>query len=207
MIHSLTTVWTGKDGPLLDAMIDLYTPDAHQIIDVCCNARRIWKGSTKQVYGYDIDPTVMPDKVCSWDALPDADNTIDALIFDPPHLPRGTTTAPGYEQKFGIKKGELPSWRPPLVEAFRVLKPQRCAFVKVQDFINARRLVRRSHYTCRVAERIGFRVEDIIIKVRRPSIASSTWKKAMHARTTHCYWIVLRKPGKRIVAEIDWINS
>lgn len=209
-VHTLTSVWTEPlEGGLLDALIDLHVPGASRMIDICCNVRRIWRGSkyAHKVYGYDIDPAVKPDAICNWDSLPDADNSVDIVVFDPPHLPRHTTTAPGYERKFGIVIGQLPSWRPPLMEAKRVLRPQGCVLAKVQDFVNADRYVRRSHYLCRVAERLGFRVEDIIVKVRRPTAASSKWKKARRSRTKHCYWVVLQKPGRRLSKQQEWFDQ
>ena len=51
----LESVWIGKDNALLDAMFEFYAPSAKRVIDVCCNARRMWKGSTtgaKVAYNY-----------------------------------------------------------------------------------------------------------------------------------------------------------
>ena len=80
----LESVWIGKDNALLDAMFEFYAPSAKRVIDVCCNSRRMWKGSTTgaKVAYYDRDPAMQPDVVAHWHDMPDADGTVDVLVYE-----------------------------------------------------------------------------------------------------------------------------
>ena len=68
----LESVRMGRDSDLLDDMLDFYAPTAKRIVDVCCNRRKMWKGTRwgNKVTGYDINQEVMPDVVTGWNALP-----------------------------------------------------------------------------------------------------------------------------------------
>ena len=72
----LESVRMGRDPELLDDMLDFYAPTAKRIVDVCCNRRKMWKGTRwgGKVIGYDINPEVLPDVVSGWHELPDMDS-------------------------------------------------------------------------------------------------------------------------------------
>ena len=80
----IESVFYGKDNALLDTMFNFYKPEATRVVDVCCNSRKMWKGTKigPCVIGYDIDPQWSPDQVCGWDNLPDSDKSVDVLVYD-----------------------------------------------------------------------------------------------------------------------------
>lgn len=203
-VSRMESVYIGRDGPLLDAMLSFYAPSAQRIVDVCCNARRIWKGSVsaQKVVGYDIDPATRPDVVCGWHDLPDANGTVDVLIYDPPHLPIAAASQKS-DQKFAASFGlgrsvnadNIESLHAPfLAEARRVLRPDGLLFAKIKDYIHNHKYQWNLELFNAHVRAAGLTPCDLIIK-RDPSggnLKSGRWEKAHHARNVHCYWSVVR---------------
>lgn len=201
----IESVHIGRDGELLDKMLAFYAPHANRIVDVCCNERRIWKRSeaAKLVVGYDIDPSVQPDVVCGWDSLPDNDDTVDVLVYDPPHLPLAAASAKS-NQKFAsdfglgrsVKGDNIAAIHMPfLMEARRVLRPDGLVFAKIKDYIHNHKYQWNLELFNAEVRAIGLTPCDLIIK-RDPSagnMQSGRWKRTHHARNVHCYWVVVRK--------------
>lgn len=212
----LESVWIGKDSGLLDAMLDFYAPTASRIIDVCCNERRMWKGSSwaPKVVGYDRDPAMNPDVVCEWHALPDADGSVDVLVYDPPHMPVAAASPKSlerYRTDYGlagsVKADNIDSLHAPFLrEAARVLRDDGLVFAKIKDYVhNHRYQWNLAMFNERVRE-AGLTACDLLIK-RDPcggNLKSGRWKLAHHAKNTHCFWVVVRKSHrcepKRIAA-------
>jgi hypothetical protein len=128
----IESVMLARDPEVLDAMFDFYAPEATRIVDVCCNRRKMWKGTKwgSKAVGYDLNPEMNPDLVTGWDDLPDPDSSIDVLCYDPPHLPAAAATQASlkqYVEDYGLKqtcKGDNVAalHLPFLVEAKRVLR-------------------------------------------------------------------------------------
>jgi len=200
----IESVWIGRDNPLLDAMIDFYYPASNRIVDVCCNSRKMWKGTKwgSKVTCYDINPEVKPDVVTNWSSLPDGDKTVDILCYDPPHLPIAAASEKSLNQyvtDYGLKEtceGDNVSslHLPFLTEAKRVLVPDGLIFAKIKDYIHNHKYQWNLEYFNQEVRRAGLTPCDLIIK-RDPcggNLKSGRWKKAYHAKNTHCYWVVVR---------------
>jgi len=200
----MESVWIGKDNKLLDAMLDFYAPRATRIIDVCCNARRMWKGSqwAGKVACYDVDPSVKPDVACPWDALPDQDQSVDVLVYDPPHLPLAAASPKSlahYSRGYGLKmsSGEdnVADLHPPfLKEAKRVLRPDGIILAKIKDYVHNHRYQWNLEMFKQAARQAGLTPCDLVIK-RDPcggNLKSGRWQRAHHAKNVHCYWVVIR---------------
>ena len=57
---------------------------------------------------YDRDPAMKPDVVAHWHDMPDADGTVDVLVYDPPHLPDAAASPQSlarYGKDYGLGKG------------------------------------------------------------------------------------------------------
>lgn len=201
----LESVFMGRDAPLLDEMLAFYAPNAQRIVDVCCNARRIWKGSqaAQRVVCYDVDPAVQPDVVAEWSALPDADESVDVLIYDPPHLPVAAaspksdqTFAANYGLGRSVKADNIASMHAPfLAEAKRVLRPDGLVFAKIKDYIHNHKYQWNLELFNAEVRAAGLTPCDLVIKVDpcAGNLKSGRWAKAHHARNVHVYWAVVRK--------------
>jgi hypothetical protein len=200
----LDSVWIGKDAPLLDAMFDFYQPTAVRVIDVCCNARRMWKGSKwgQRVAYYDADSGQKPDVVTEWSALPDASGSVDVLVYDPPHMPIASASAKSFDQyveNYGlgrsVKGDNIAQMHAPfLAEAKRVLRYDGLIFAKIKDYVHNHRYQWNLEHFNAAVRAAGMTPCDLIIK-RDPcggNLKSGRWKKAHHARNSHCYWVVVR---------------
>lgn len=207
-MERLESVWVGKDNLLLDAMFEFYAPNARRIIDVCCNARRMWRGSKigDSVVYYDRDPSVLPDVVTEWDNMPDADNSVDVLVYDPPHLPDAAASEKSlqrYGKDYGLGKGikddNIRGLHPAfLAEAKRVLKHDGLIFAKIKDYVHNHKYQWNLELFNAAVRCSGMTPCDLIIK-RDPcggNLKSGRWKKAHHAKNTHCYWVVVRNSAR-----------
>ena len=193
-----------RDPEVLDAMFDFYAPNSERIVDVCCNRRKMWKGTRwgDKVTGYDLDPLMSPDEVTGWDNLPDPDQSVDVLCYDPPHLPtaaKNTAKLSGYDG-FGLDTTTCADTNvaalhlPFLTEAKRVLRQDGLIFAKIKDYIHNHRYQWNLQYFNTAVRAAGLTPCDLIIK-RDPcggNLKSGRWKKAHHAKNCHCYWVVVR---------------
>lgn len=200
----LESVYMGKDDKLLNEMFDFYAPNVTEIIDVCCNRRRIWKRCFYEgkVRFYDCDFQWKPDVVCKWDALPDRNQSIDLIIYDPPHLPLAAASEKSlkrfsidYGLTFSTKKDNIESLHLPfLKEAKRVLKYDGLIFAKIKDYIHNHKYQWNLELFNKSARIVGFTPCDLIIK-RDPcggNLKSGRWKNRVHVKNVHCYWVIIR---------------
>lgn len=197
---SLSSVWSGNDAGLLVQMIPLYCKDPKLIVDATAGGRTMWKGVQWEVTFCDADPEKNPDIVTCWTELSNHVADVDLLVFDPPHWP---TSSKGegrkFNERYGLKdrggsRAIIDLFTPFLEEASRVLQPKGVVFAKICDLVNGRKSRWQHVEFINQAEKCGFTVCDLIVKVRTsPGPESSTWKNQIHARKRHSYWIVLRK--------------
>jgi len=202
----IESVWVGKDAPLLDSMFEFYAPNARRVIDVCCNKKRMWAkswwGGMGVVVGYDADPLTKPDVVAKWDSLPDRDQSVDVLVYDPPHLPLAAASKKSlahYKSDYGLESSvagdNIGAMHAPfLMEARRVLKPDGLIFAKIKDYIHNHKYQWNLELFNSAVRAVGLIPCDLIIK-RDPcggNLKSGRWEKAHHAKNVHCYWVVVR---------------
>lgn len=200
----LSSIWTGSDVDLLEAMLNFYpTILPEPILDATYNAGRMWKGSRREVVSMDIDPKYNPMIVADNREMTGVtDATYGTVVYDPPHVgPQGRDkSTKRFDVDFGatIECGKEQDWNlsylyPPfLKQAKRVLKPNGLLFAKITDMVNSHRSKWPHVDFMRMAEAEGFTVCDLIIKIRNGPMVSTKWKNAHHARKRHCFWIVCR---------------
>ena len=211
----LSSVWEGRDGELIEAMLSFYSSiNPEPILDATHNAGRFWTGSMRNVWSMDINPKYNPRIVADNREMVGLNtktgnknyrtpsNMFGTVVFDPPHVgPQGRDKSiKRFDVDFGATMacGKEHDWSlsylyPPfLKQAKRVLKPEGLLLAKITDMVNSHKS-RWAHCDfMRMAEEEGFTVCDLIIKVRTGPMRSSKWKNAHHARKRHCFWIVCR---------------
>lgn len=211
----ISSVWTGTDAAFLERALTFYCRrDPEPILDATYNVGRFWRGSTRRVWSMDIDPSHPADIVADnrtmrgWNratgetdwTVPDA--SMGVVVYDPPHVgPQGRDKS---RKRFDVDYGanvrcdattgwSLSYLYPPFLEqSRRVLVPAGVLFAKITDQVNSHRS-RWAHVDfMNAAAAAGFTVCDLIVKVRTGPMTSSRWKRAVHARKRHCFWIVCR---------------
>ena len=142
-----------------------------------------------------------------------------AVVYDPPHVgPQGRDKSKKrFDVDFGatVECGKQHDWNlsylyPPfLQQAKRVLKPNGLLLAKITDMVNNHKSKWPHVDFMRMAEKAGFTVCDLIVKVRSGPMVSNKWKVAHHARKRHCFWIVCRnsKECEREIKSIRPIES
>lgn len=195
------SVWAGDDARLLAWMIPFYwrgegeekrgkTP---RVLDVTYGRGTFWRGATAPVVAIDRLPTRPGVIPMDNRALGFQGESFDVVIYDPPHItdssPRGA-----YASRYGVETREAPAAQFPrfLTEAARVLTDGGVVLAKIADMVHSGR-AQWQHVDFMVAAREHFTVCDLIVKTRRGAMNDPKWKRVLHARKGHCFWIVLRK--------------
>lgn len=199
-----TSVWEDSDSKLLPKMIEFYSKlPGTPILDATFNAGKMWKGTGIRPVTMDMDPQYGTDYVCDNQVMPGVpDYHFGVVVYDPPHCGdngRDKSTKNfdgiyGCNQTCLKEQGYTLSHLYPgfLTQAKRVMLPEGIVLAKITDQVNSHRS-RWAHVDFMVmAEKAGFTVCDLIVKVRKGPMMSSTWNHMRHARKRHCFWIVLR---------------
>jgi hypothetical protein len=202
----LSSIWDGKDGELIDKMMQFYASiPVTPILDATYNTGRIWNNSMYKgvVVSMDINASYKPDFVCDNRLMTDVpSNTFGIVVYDPPHVgPQGRDKSKkNFDTDFGaiIECNGTHDWNLSYIypdflkQARRVLKPHGLLLAKITDIVNCHRSKWPHCDFMRMATETGFTVCDLIIKVRKGPMISNKWEIAHHARKRHCFWIICR---------------
>ena len=199
----LPSVWDGEDAELLERLLDFYprTPPT-RILDATVNGGRFWRGSTRPVFGMDIDVRHRPHLGGDNARMPFRADTFDVTIYDPPHIPnQGRDKTKDFNTRFGlvVRSSKITRYNfshtfPPfLKEAHRVLRQEGILLCKITDYIHNHRYQWAHVDLIQAASAAGFCPCDCIVKIRKGPIIDPKWKTAHHSRRQHCYWLVFRK--------------
>lgn len=200
------SVIEGRDPAVISTMLAFYAPAGARILDATANRRKMWRGvewGGERVF-MDIDPTVAPDVVGDFRAMPFEPSSFDVIVFDPPHLPTAAASPASseqYKRDYGLTLSEhgdniSACFAPFLREAVRVLRSDGLVFAKLKDFVhNHRYQWTLTDFIGAVRAVKGLTPCDLIVK-RDPSggaLKSSLWETNHHVRNAHCWWTVVRK--------------
>lgn len=199
----------GTNDLVFPDILRLYVAKGSKVADVTFGKGVFWKKIEKS--HYQLLATDLKDGVDCRD-LPYKDESLDAVVFDPPymHTPGGTAhhghqnyedyyknnlaAAPG-GQKY--HEAVLDLYFKAADEAYRVLRPNGVYIVKCQDEVCANQQ-RLTHVEIinELANK-GFIIEDlfVVLRVNKPGV--SRVKKQVHARKNHSYFLVFwKRKGK-----------
>lgn len=207
LVHS---AHVGTNDELFPEILRLFVAPGSKVADVTYGRGVFWKGVPDGLYAL-LASDLQTGTDCR--ELPYANDSIDALVLDPPymHTPGGTAHVghQNYEQYYknnGSGNGHMLKYHDAVLdlyfkageEALRVLKPGGIFIVKCQDEVCANQ--QRLTHVELINEYClnGFVVEDLFVIVRRNKPGVSRVLKQVHARKNHSYFLVFHKPlGKR----------
>jgi SAM-dependent methyltransferase len=202
----LPSLWEGEDYQLIERMLNFYPRGKpKRILDATVNAGRFWRGSNRRVIGLDVEMRYRPNIVGDNMHMPFRDESIDVVVYDPPHVPnQGRDRLKDFNTRFGLglkspaENGYNFShlYLPFVQEAYRILKPEGILFCKIADYVHNHCLQWAHIEMVQAGSATGFQPCDCIVKVRKGPIIDPKWKKAHHARRHHCYWLVFRKSDR-----------
>lgn len=203
----LGSVWYGEDdAELLEQLLRFYPRKRpRNILDATVNGGRFWRGSKRKVIGVDIDPKHRPTVVANNTTMPFGSETMDVVVYDPPHIPnQGRDRSKDFNKRFGLG-GRSPkehgytfahTYPPFMREAYRVLRDEGVLLAKIADYVHNHRYQWAHVELIKAGQDVGFTPCDCVIKVRKGPIIDPKWKVAHHTRRQHCYWIIFRKSNK-----------
>lgn len=196
------SVWDRDDASLLEWMIPFYLRQRpSSIADVTYGRGRFWKNSSysDRLIRMDGEPSVRTVIKRDFAKTGLGDRSLDVVVFDPPHISENDTPRASRLVRSGMgfgsveKAADVTALFPGFLrEAWRILRADGVVLCKISDQVHRGRS-RWQHVSLMLeAERRGFMVCDLIVKVRRMALMGA-WKRALHARKVHAFWIVLRK--------------
>lgn len=202
------SVVIGKDKTVIPLLLDMHAKPEPRILDACHNKGVMWKGLKYDLTTMDIDPQHGTDYVADFRSMPFPDDSFDVVAFDPPHLPNAYATndrTTGHADSYGVRVQDdarsgdnvSPLFVDFLIEARRVLAPGGIVIAKIADLVH-NHLYQWQHVDfINAARSLGMNPCDVAIKVDPTSgnLASSKWKRVLHLRRAHLYWIVVRTDG------------
>jgi len=187
-----------NETELIKDMFSIYNSGLESVdLDPTYSKGVFWKNLTAPNLKFDLHPQVEGVVQSDCTELPLEDSSINTIMFDPPFvMGQGKSTNGIMRNRFSSFKDvhELQAmYYASLVEFHRILKKGGSVFFKCQDSVNSGKQ-RWSHvYIINTAYELGYEVDDMFIYVREKAIIDPKWKKQLHAKKTHCYYLVLRK--------------
>ncbi len=196
-------------------LLDLHVPKGALVADVTYGKGVFWRNVDPD--SYELLATDLKDGVDAAD-LPYEDDTLDALVLDPPymeglfrkqesHMAGNGSHAPfraSYSNGKPTKNGG-PKWHEAVLdlyfraaaEAKRCLKRSGVLIVKCQDEVSANRQRLTHVELINHLEGLDFYCKDLFVVVRQNKPGMSRVKKQVHARKSHSYFLVfvLCAPG------------
>jgi hypothetical protein len=198
----------GGNAEIFPSILDLHVPRGAIVADVTYGKGVFWRHVNLKNY-----VVLASDLQTGVDAtaLPYGDESLDALVFDPPymeglfrkdtrHMAGGGTHA-AFREHYSdgkAKNGDGPKWHDAVLdlyyragaEARRVLRSGGVFIVKCQDEVSANRQ-RLTHVELITRfEEDDFYCKDLFVVVRTNRPGVSRVKKQVHARKNHSYFLV-----------------
>jgi len=226
--------YVADNSVVFPRVLELHVPKGSLVADVTFGKGVFWKNVPPEDYRLlpsDIDakekysPRLNVPIATGVDSrrLPYEDESIDAIIFDPPYMEglyrphqdhlagSGTHHAFRHHYSNGMATDSGPKWHDAVLdmyvksghEAYRVLKKDGTMIVKCQDEVSAN-TQRLTHVEIISAyEKLGFYTKDLFVVIRSNKAGVSRLMKQEHARKNHSYFLVFKKMRSRVSSVVD----
>lgn len=197
-----SVVKTQRNGPLIAAAATLWIDPDDSVLDVTYGRGKFWsdyRPADLRTHDIAIDGV-------DFRALPEADASIDVVVFDPPYIAQGgrdSSTQPDFLDRYGLY--EVPRTHDELREliaagigeAVRVLVPKGRLLVKCMDYINGGRYRQGRHEVVEAAQEAGLVQVDEFVHYSGSGPQPKRLRQ-VHSRRVHSFLCVFRKPGVSI---------
>jgi len=171
-------------------------------LDPCYSKGVFYKKIKQPQLKFDICPVTEDTRKADVRHLPLEDESVRSIMFDPPFvigLPNGSKDTKGSNKTFNrfggfsSKKEQSDFYSESLKELYRVLKVGGIIAFKCQDTVSSGKQYLVHAEIIRMAKEIGFYVKDLFVLLAKHRMNSGKWKRQLHARKHHCYYLVLEK--------------
>lgn len=206
----------GDNSGIFPEILQLHVPVGSRIADVTFGRGVFWKNVPEDNY------VLLPSDLktgTDWRCLPYEDQSIDALVFDPPYMEglyrksnealAGVGSHSTFQSAYSngslrsaanVRKyhdAVLDAYLSVLPEAWRLLKKDGKFIVKCQDEVSANRQKLTHVELIWAYEKAGFYCKDIFVVVRTNAPVVSRIKRQVHARKAHSYFLVFEAQDHR----------
>lgn len=202
------TSWADNNPDAFANLLRLYTRPGMTIADVTYGKGVFWKNVDRSLYDLHLTDLVTDGVDCR--ALPYSNDSLDALVFDPPYrYVEKKSTAAHTDQQYQLIStlrdtaapetrpgidGVLDLYRDGITEAARVVRKGGYVFVKCQDTAGDGRQRWVHVDVMGYCEDVGLTPVDLAVVVtHRPP--PTRWKIQRSLKKAHSYFIVARKGG------------
>lgn len=198
----MQSVFTGSNADLIAAIAPMYLHGT-RILDPTYGEGHMWRRYRPATL---TTHDLKHDRV-DFRNLPYPDRHFDAIVFDPPYVPRSGRPRPfavphiaRFCERYGIAERStrqlLDLVCAGLTETARTLRPGGFLLVKCNDFTANRKLHLGHRYVVDYAELIGLGCHDLIVHHAGMGPGSGP-EHPTRSRRAHSYLVVLRKPRLR----------
>lgn len=204
---AVPSVIRGSNGVLIATVARLgYLGDPSDLVIDTTFGRGLWWTRYK--------PSNLVALSCDFRDIPEADNSVPVVCFDPPYISTGsreTSSVDDFYDRFGL--GDLKGWRAirrliddGLVECARILAPRGFLLVKCMDYVESGRKIWNTFHVAGHAEQLGLRLVDRFIHLTGGGPQTLTNldgspREQKHAREVSSMLLVFTKP----VPDRGWI--
>jgi hypothetical protein len=199
------TARTGNNNEFFRDILRLYVPEGSAVVDLTWGRGKFWDGIDRKKYRLlRLDKHTKCDIKADFRAVPLADASQDAVVFDPPYVTRmgfkrrSKENPNGSNQKsaFGLDDGGPKNEREinalyaaGTAEARRILRRGGILLLKTMDTQRWRHV--------ELADLPGFKLIDLLIVVTKGLPPGKPYAQK-HARKNHSYFMVFRKLRKAV---------
>lgn len=182
---------------ILRNIMKLYLSGEPFHADVTYSKGVFYKTLPEPYYKFDLHPQVAGVEEADCRHLPLPNNHLRSLVFDPPFKASNSIVKGIIEERFTAFNSIFALWEfygDALKEFHRVLEPKGICVFKVQDTVSSGQN-HMSHFEVeKAAVKCGFATEDLFILQAKSVIWSPNMINQKHARKTHSFVYVFRKP-------------
>lgn len=193
----IKTTYTDETD-LIKNMFKLYNENKLTVdLDPTYSKGVFWRNLEDPKLKFDLIPQAKGVVQSDCTNLPLGDESINSIMFDPPFVLGIVNSKKGIIGNrfsgFKTMKDLKQMYSKSLEEFYRILNKGGFVFFKCQDTVTSGKQFFTHIFIIEKAMELGFEVDDLFVYVRENAIIDPKWKKQLHAKKTHCYYLVLRR--------------
>jgi hypothetical protein len=208
----ITSCHIGDNAGIFPDILDLHVPKGSVIADITYGRGAFWRNVATNSYRLLASDLKLGT---AWDNLPHGDQSVDAVVFDPPYMEglyrtsKNALAGSGSHRSFqdAYSNGEAQAGRPTrkyhdavlqaylsvVPEVKRILRPSGKLIIKCQDEVSANRQKLTHVELIWAYEHYGFYCKDLFVTMRTNAPVISRLIKQEHARKNHSYFLVFQR--------------
>lgn len=183
---------------IIKDIIRLYNKGQAFDLDPTYSRGVMWRNLPKPKLKFDLNPQLTNVRQSSSDNLPLENQSVDSIMFDPPFIPSISPNNAGIIKARFTSIASLDElwafYYSSMLEFWRILRPSGILVFKCQDGVSSGKNWFSHFQIEKYARELGYEQIDLFVLGNKRVLISSTWKRQMHARKSHSYFLVFRRP-------------